>query len=483
MEPWAKEWLEEQRRKGAKCLEIKHRNEKHYVYYSTTHWDKERKKAVKTSKYLGRLDRELGFIESQKAEESPSREAPLPKVGSVTEYGNAALLHEAMKDISPLLKDAFPLYWEEIYALSMLRVADTIPLKRAEDYWQKLYNVESIEPDLTPINLARMLHAVGADRDGQGEIFKSLLDGRRQLVYDLSSRFSHFMSISEAEKACNRDEFTLPQINIALLCSADSGLPTMIISLSGDSKDIAALCDSISDLDPVDKLLILGVEFFSEDVSSFLDGRKIPYLIPVKRSSHYYDARIDLDGQFRYHDRLIKCGRMKVEDKHLYLFEDQVLLLKEQNTLYEDLDHGDIAEDELGEEMKKAGRILVLSNQEISGQEAYELCQRRKNVDKWFDSCKAALSADRLYLKDDDSAFGHLFIAFLSLYAHCKLELLLKKAGLVEEMTPVDLLHEFSRVYHVVIGGNGKITEVPEEVREIEARLGLAIFPAKASPR
>lgn len=257
----------------------------------------------------------------------------------------------------------------------------------------------------------------------------------------------------------------------------------MIISLSGDSKDIAALCDSISDLDPVDKLLILGVEFFSEDVSSFLDGRKIPYLIPVKRSSHYYDARIDLDGQFRYHDRLIKCGRMKVEDKHLYLFEDQVLLLKEQNTLYEDLDHGDIAEDELGEEMKKAGRILVLSNQEISGQEAYELCQRRKNVDKWFDSCKAALSADRLYLKDDDSAFGHLFIAFLSLYAHCKLELLLKKAGLVEEMTPVDLLHEFSRVYHVVIGGNGKITEVPEEVREIEARLGLAIFPAKASPR
>ena len=56
MEPWAKDWLEVQRNKGVKCLEIKQRGEKHYVYHSTTHWDREQRKAIKTSKYLGRLD-------------------------------------------------------------------------------------------------------------------------------------------------------------------------------------------------------------------------------------------------------------------------------------------------------------------------------------------------------------------------------------------------------------------------------------------
>jgi len=52
MEQWAKDWLEAQRNKGVKCLEIKQRGEKHYVYHSTTHWDREQRKAIKTSKYL-----------------------------------------------------------------------------------------------------------------------------------------------------------------------------------------------------------------------------------------------------------------------------------------------------------------------------------------------------------------------------------------------------------------------------------------------
>jgi hypothetical protein len=79
MEPWAKDWLETQRSKGVKCLEVKRRKEKYYIYHSTTHWDKEQKKAVKTSKYLGKLDRELGFIESRKEEKTQSKETPPPR--------------------------------------------------------------------------------------------------------------------------------------------------------------------------------------------------------------------------------------------------------------------------------------------------------------------------------------------------------------------------------------------------------------------
>ena len=64
MEHWAKEWLEDQRNKGVKCLEIKQRGTKHYVYHSTTHWDKSQKKAIKTSNYIGRLDPVYGLIKS-----------------------------------------------------------------------------------------------------------------------------------------------------------------------------------------------------------------------------------------------------------------------------------------------------------------------------------------------------------------------------------------------------------------------------------
>ena len=65
------------------------------------------------------------------------------------------------------------------------------------------------------------------------------------------------MSISQAEKGYNKDKIHVPQINIALLCSADSGMPTMIRSLPGSVKDIATLYNSIHELDLHDKMLIL----------------------------------------------------------------------------------------------------------------------------------------------------------------------------------------------------------------------------------
>ena len=480
MEQWAKDWLEAQRNKGVKCLEIKQRGEKHYVYHSTTHWDREQRKAIKTSKYLGRLDREEGFVESNN-EAIQSKNAIIPEVRSVTEYGNSILLHESMKEIKPLLMEGFPDNWEEIYSLSILRVTGNVPLKRAESSWQKLYNIESIEPDLKPNGLSRMLHNVGINREGQELVFKSLLDQSPQLVYDLSSMFSRSMNISLAEKGYNKDKIHVPQINIALLCNADSGLPTMIRSLPGSIKDIATLCNSIRELDIRNKLLLLDRGFFSEDVFLFLDERKISYLIPARRNSHYYDTRIHLNDHFRYNGRLIKCGSRMVGNKYLFLFEDQVLFFEEQNTLYEKLDAEKISKSELQEDMKKAGRILILSNKQMSEKEAYELYKRRETVEKRFDTYKSTLSADRLYLQDNESVFGHVFIAFLSLFAYCRLEMLLKKANLNKKMTTIDLLFEFSKVYHINFGEEGRVMEVPKKIKDIEAKLGLSIFPTQGS--
>jgi transposase len=58
----------------------------------------------------------------------------------------------------------------------------------------------------------------------------------------------------------------------------------------------------------------------------------------------------------------------------------------------------------------------------MSEQEAYELYKKRDIVEKLFDTYKATLYADRLYFHIDESLFGHVFIAFLSLYAYCKID-------------------------------------------------------------
>jgi len=98
MEQWAKEWVKEQRKNGSKCLEVKLIGKNHYVYHSTTYWDKELKKPKKTSKYLGKLDIKKGLLESSKRKKVESSD-----IRNVTEYGNSMLLHESIKSLKPLL--------------------------------------------------------------------------------------------------------------------------------------------------------------------------------------------------------------------------------------------------------------------------------------------------------------------------------------------------------------------------------------------
>ncbi|MBE0517572.1 MAG: transposase [Methanophagales archaeon] len=476
IEEWARKWLENQRHEGKTCLEIKTRGPKNYVYHSTNRYDKEIKKGRKVSKYLGRLDKERGFIpKGQNKHEHKYIAGPR----NITEYGNSMLLHRMMEDIKPLLKEGFPEHWEEICALAMVRASGNVPLKRASDAWEKLYNADDTKPNLNPKNLSRVLREVGVNRAGQNVLFRELADMSKQLVYDLSSMFSRSMSINQAEKGYNKDKIHVPQINLALLCSADTGLPAMIRSLPGSVKDIKTLYHTINELDIGGKVLILDRGFFSEGTIKFLGGKETSYVLPTKRNSHYYDTRIHFTEFFTYHSRLIKCGRRKCGNFYLYLFEDQDLRLEEQKTLYRKKTEHKIEKKKFDDGMKKAGKILIISDMDVEKREIYLLHKKREVVEKMFDTYKTVLNADKLYLQDDESVFGHVFIAFLSLYIHCKLEQLLKKAKLNHKITPIDLLFKYSKVYHLEMRGHGMITEAPKRVMDLDEALGLYMFPKK----
>jgi len=129
--------------------------------------------------------------------------------------------------------------------------------------------------------------------------------------------------------------------------------------------------------------------------------------------------------------------------------------------------------------MKKAGKILIVSDMNVEKLEIYLLYKKREVVEKMFDTYKTVLNADKLYLQDDESVFGHVFIAFRSLYIHCKLEQLLKKAEINHKFTPIDLLFKYSKVYHLEMRGRGMITEVPKKVRDLDEALGIYMFPKK----
>ncbi|MGC9123622.1 MAG: hypothetical protein ACP5IB_06110, partial [Thermoplasmata archaeon] len=132
-EQWVIDWLNNQRKSGIKGFEIKYLNNNYYVYRSTTYWDKKLKKIRKRSKYIGRLDKEKGLIES--SGKFVSRIYPK----TVKTYGDAMILNMAMKELIPILKENYD-YWEDIYALALVRITGYVPLKREKLEWEKMYN-------------------------------------------------------------------------------------------------------------------------------------------------------------------------------------------------------------------------------------------------------------------------------------------------------------------------------------------------------
>jgi len=475
METWAKDWLDEQHKAGEKCLEIKVRDSCHYVYHSTSRYDKEIKKGRKVSVYLGRLDKIHGFI--PKGEKPKANTASIPR--SVTDFGNSIILRNAMAEIKPHLMATFPDHWKELYAMSIVRVNGYTPLKRIKDSWEDLYDPEGLKPNLNSSNLSKVLHEIGLDRQGQDELFIHLKNSDTQLVYDLSTCFSRSKGILQAEKGYNKDHIQVPQINFALLCGLDSEMPTMIKSVPGSVRDISTLYKTIEELDISNKLLLLDRGFFSEDVLKFLENKHVKFVLPTKRNSHYYDTRIHLNEEFIYHDRLINCGKRKLGNLFLYMYEDQDLKLEELKTIFRKREEGKINDEDYSLKQKRAGRFLIISNYDIGKKEMYELYKKRDSIEKLFDAYKTTLDADKLYLHDDESVYGHIFVAFLSLYAYCKILKALKKAEINDKFSPNDILLKFRKVKNIDFGEKNIVTEVPKKVRELDKALRFNVFPTK----
>jgi len=470
---WVKGWLEEQRRAGKKCLEIKMIQNKPYVYHSTSRYDPETKKPKKVSKYLGRLDQKYGLI--RKEDRIPVKSATNPI--SIHEYGNAAIIEEEFKEILPVLKDAFPACYPEIYALVATRVAGYVPLKRVGDLWSKLVSPSDIQPDCNPKNLSAILRDIGLNRSSQQQIFSYLSSNSEQLIYDLSYIESYSSNITFSENAYISEGIYHNHHHIALFCSRDNGLPVMIRSVPGSVNDVNTLKLSLKEIDVQNKVLLLDRGFISEDNFEEMLARSIRFIIPLKRDSIHYKTRIHLTGSFSFHSKLIHCGKRSIGDFTLYRFENEDLALDERKTLYSKFEKDEISRENLNLALKKVGLVLFLTTVDLPEQEVYELYKSRDMVEKHFDTFKNELRADKVYLRSNEALFGHIFTSFLSLYIYSKIMNRLKVAKLLPQLSPHDLLTKFSKVYTYQVGEGRELSEVPKRVRDLARKLKYSVFP------
>lgn len=416
IESWAKRWEAKLRKEMGPGIEVKRSGNRYYIHRSTTYWDKELKKRRKKSPYLGTLDRKKGLIKSS------GRVLTRFTAKTVKQYGNSRLFASLAQDLLSTLQSSFRDYWQELYALAMIRLFKKAPIKRIASCWDDYYNTLQINPHLSPEAVSRIFREVGADRESQNILFRQLMKGKDAFAYDLTVVFTRSEGITFAEN--NKERLRVLQINLVLLASLDDELPSAIRTIPGSVRDISTLYVTIEEFPLENVILVLDRGFFSDDLMEVLAGKDIFYVIPARSDSTLYRNSIHLRGHFFYNKRLIKCGKRGMNGFTLYLFEDVLFRAEEEKVYFERLDKKKVS---AKPDKTKFGRILVVSNLDKTPEEIFLLLKQREEVEKAFDVYKNVLEADRLYLQDDESVFGHVFVSFLALYAYSKIRALLKK--------------------------------------------------------
>ena len=468
MEDRVKKIVEEERKKRNVPLEAKLLNGNYHLYRSTSRYDSITKKAVKVSDYIGRITKK-GIIEKDKG------------IRSIYEFGNSALVYSLSADIIARLQEYFPDRWSDLYALSVVRLMDPVPLKSVKDRWEKLYLSREIQAHLSSNTLTDILRDAGSDMGAQMDLFQSLIRESRKLAFDLSSIFSRSENINTAAKGHNADHIYLPQVNMALAFDLDRYRPVFLKPLEGSVRDVKSLRNVLDEIH-FDGILVLDTGFSSQDLAEIMRS-DMKLVMPLRRNQdtidYSIDLRLDLGSSFVYRDRGIRSGFLSRNGFRIYMFQDQMLMAEESSTFIRMISEKRRTQNEFQSEYMKFGKISILSNLKDDPQIIYNLYKQREEIEQAFDAMKNELENDKSYLSDDDSLRGYFFVSFLSLYLYYSIFVLIRAADLTNKLSVKDVLLKFSKVYKIVGEKKESLSQIPSSVEKIDRLLGTNIFPKR----
>jgi transposase len=109
----------------------------------------------------------------------------------------------------------------------------------------------------------------------------------------------------------------------------------------------------------------------------------------------------------------------------------------------------------------------------LSAKEIYEIYKKRNEIEIMFDSYKNFLNADKMYMQNRYVLEGWLFCNFLAMIAYYSLFERLRTAGLLDKMSPKDVIELSKSVYQMRINGTWRVSEIPKKTKGLFKKLKL----------
>lgn len=514
-----------------------------YVYESVGYWDKEKKQARNRRKCIGKLDPVTGqFIPSHKIDledlsSQAKKRGPQPTSEIKRRFYGATYLFDAIGEKLGVTKDlqaCFPDIYQQILSLSYyLVLEDRNPMSRFPKW--ALTHVHPYGKEIPSQRSSEILGLI--TESAKLKFFISQGKGRLEkefLAYDITSISSYSTSLKQVKYGLNKENDSLPQINLALLFGENSRLPVYYRKLPGNITDVKTLQNLLADIDflNLEKVqLVMDRGFYSEGNINALFRQHYKFLIATRTSllfvrrkldevrnslvsrphysskyGLYYDSfMLDWD----YSETQKRSGEVTNDNRRIYLHvfyndqratDDKIALNKMLDSLEYELNTGNRnpehekqyakyyeihetpvrgvtltpKQEAISAAEKYYGYFALLSNGVKDPLEALEIYRSKDLIEKAFGNLKERLNMRRTSVSSEENLEGKLFVQFVALIYLSYIKKAMSDHNLFKDYTLQELLDELDVIERFEQPGHKpRVGEITQKQKNLYAFLGV----------
>ena len=421
---------------------------------------------------IGRLDEETGMLipnENYFAIYGEMPKAAPIEVDTIVNFGDHFFLDHIATEIglSKVLKNIFGDMGEEVLLLAIYMSLTGQALYRCDGWCRE--TLTGMDRAITSQRCSRILEAL--DEKKRMEFFRAWANARQQheyLAYDVTSISSYSRGNDMVEYGYNRDNESLPQVNLGMYYGEESKLPIFYCTYKGsivDKSHLPYIMQYNERLGIKDVCFVMDRGFFSESnvrglafthrfIMGLSNGLNMSKEVIATYGQQVTSSRYDIgltgvkgiavdDDRYEFRSKIhLFYANSKIADEERLLKEKlarweqelkeggsvkaaecffTVTVDTESNKLTVERDY-----EAIDEKIRNLGYFLMMTTDlNKTPEEILDIYRRKDIIEKCFDELKNDLDMKRLRVHSEVAAEGKMFIAFIGLilrtYAHNKL--------------------------------------------------------------
>jgi transposase len=470
-----------------------------YVYRQESYWDKIKKRSVTKQICIGKLGSNGEILYNKHFADPASREA-LERGETISEStttGQSLVLSKAAADtgLDGVLRRVLGTETANVLmSLAYAVAASGDGTMYSAPIWIEENDCPAHTKPPTSQSISRILASLTQD---EVDTFRAAWLRHRdkgaseQYCFDITSISSHNRTNPFVEWGHNRDREKLAQINLALLTSVKTCIPTYYEVLPGsmtDIRTIKAFCDNMKMYGAGRIVTLLDRGFYSEANLERLLDERIGFFIPVPANIKWVQNTINVNRdaveipehiisitddrtdavygmtvlaklnerrvwQHVYYDTARRTEHILAFFEALAVWEEELITgnTKESNQWAYDSYFTVKNTPKRGRKVMRrqtainaykadrAGYWVILTNCEKNAARALKAYRERSLVEQSFDALKNELDMRRLRTHSSDTMRGRVFVQFLSLVLTAQIRGTLSNAWAMREELPKDV--------------------------------------------